>query len=248
MFLPAISYIYFMKKTLSIIASGLLLAGCGSGSESPEKESASTVTPTSPERPTADWESLSDIEKSVDYATGSCTNADTSGDMGACGTDGGVIFYALNRPGGEDVAAQLRVIALQDDRENDEAILWGDGWTIHCADRTADYCDLINAEYPGGNLVAIPKGSGMDIQGTLDKYNSGIQDGTHLVGEEIQPGTYKYNGESSRCYWARLSGLSGSSSDILANGNEKAQAYVTIDPSDRAFESQGCGFWELISD
>lgn len=246
MFLPATRYIYFMKKTLSIIAAGLLLAGCASGNTNSEEESPST--PAQPDRPTANWESISDIEKSVDYATGSCRNADTSGDMGACGTDGGVIFYALNRPGGEDAALNLRVIALQNDRDNDEAILWGDGWTIHCSDRTASDCDLINAEYPGGNLVDIPKGSGMDIEDTLDKFNNGIQDGTHLVGEEIQPGTYKYNGESSRCYWARLSGLSGGSSDIVANGNEEAQAYVTIDPGDRAFESRGCGFWELVAE
>lgn len=75
--------------------------------------------------------------------------------------------------------------------------------------------------------------------------SSSIKDGTHLVGSDIQPGTYRNDGTSS-CYWARLSGTGGTVEDIIANDNPRGQAYVTIDPSDIAFESKNCGSWELV--
>lgn len=78
-----------------------------------------------------------------------------------------------------------------------------------------------------------------------DSSSSSIKDGTHLVGTDIQPGTYRSEGTSS-CYWARLSGTGGTLEDIIANDNPRGQAYVTIDPSDAAFESKNCGSWELV--
>jgi hypothetical protein len=39
--------------------------------------------------------------------------------------------------------------------------------------------------------------------------------GTHLVGTDIEPGVYRTEGEIT--YFARLSGLSGEFSDIIAN-------------------------------
>lgn len=70
-------------------------------------------------------------------------------------------------------------------------------------------------------------------------------DGTYLVGTEIQPGTYRAQPVSS-CYWERLSGLSGASSDIITNEFTKGQALVTILESDMAFKSSKCGRWELV--
>ena len=72
-----------------------------------------------------------------------------------------------------------------------------------------------------------------------------FSDGTHMVGEDIQPGTYRNKGTSS-CYWERLSGFGGTFADIIANENPRGQSYVTIDPSDRAFKSQNCGTWEMV--
>lgn len=60
-----------------------------------------------------------------------------------------------------------------------------------------------------------------------------IEPGTHIVGENIEPGIYV--GLSSWCYWERLSGLTGEFDDILANDNEDGLFYVEILPTDVAF-------------
>ncbi len=69
-----------------------------------------------------------------------------------------------------------------------------------------------------------------------------FSDGTFLVGRNIAAGTYKTSGGPD-CYWARLSGLSGSLSDIIANDLPQGQSIVTISPNDVAFTSDGCGTW-----
>jgi hypothetical protein len=69
----------------------------------------------------------------------------------------------------------------------------------------------------------------------------GFGNGTHLVGEDVEPGTYRSTG-TSLCYWARLSGFGGQLDDIIANGNNTPEI-VTIDASDEGFETSGCGTW-----
>lgn len=66
-----------------------------------------------------------------------------------------------------------------------------------------------------------------------------IPDGISLVGTDIQPGTYKST--SPDCYFARLSDTSGGFSGIITNGN--GATIVTIDPTDKAFESRRCAPW-----
>lgn len=66
--------------------------------------------------------------------------------------------------------------------------------------------------------------------------------GVHIVGQDIEPGTYQTQGSGS-CYWARLRGLSGEFGDIIANGLPSGPASVQIHASDVAFESSGCGQW-----
>lgn len=69
-------------------------------------------------------------------------------------------------------------------------------------------------------------------------------DGTYQVGTDIQPGTYVSGApDSGNCYWARLSGTSGSFSDIIANNNSSGQSVVTIAPTDKVFETSGCNDW-----
>jgi hypothetical protein len=68
-----------------------------------------------------------------------------------------------------------------------------------------------------------------------------IEDGTHAVGDEIKPGTYRANGSGSDCYWARLSSFD--ESDIINNHVGSAHTFVTIKSSDKAFETNGCGDW-----
>lgn len=66
--------------------------------------------------------------------------------------------------------------------------------------------------------------------------------GLFLVGEDIQPGTYRGEG-GSMCYWARLSGTSGELDDVIANGLPEGPTVVTIAESDVAFETRGCSDW-----
>ena len=72
-------------------------------------------------------------------------------------------------------------------------------------------------------------------------------EGTHLVGRDIQPGLYRTDGEIS--YFARLSGISGELSDIIANeAFPPSPVLVEIKETDIAFESQGSGTWTRIDD
>lgn len=66
--------------------------------------------------------------------------------------------------------------------------------------------------------------------------------GIHVVGQDIEPGTYRTEGSGS-CYWARLRGLGGELGDVIANGLPQGPATVKIRPSDVAFETSGCGQW-----
>lgn len=92
---------------------------------------------------------------------------------------------------------------------------------------------------PGATVV-------QTAQVTLTEAASGpsasIKDGISLVGVDIQPGTYK--SDSGNCYFARLSGTSGTFDDIIANGN--GATIVTINSSDNAFESRYCAPWTQV--
>lgn len=68
--------------------------------------------------------------------------------------------------------------------------------------------------------------------------------GTHVVGSDIEPGTYR-SSRTGSCYWARLSGFSGELDDVIGNGNSSPEI-VTISASDAAFETSGCGQWTLV--
>jgi hypothetical protein len=64
----------------------------------------------------------------------------------------------------------------------------------------------------------------------------------YIVGTDMTPGTYKSSGEAG-CYWARVSGFSGSLGQIIANNNTDSPAIVAIGAKDKGFESNGCGTW-----
>lgn len=67
-------------------------------------------------------------------------------------------------------------------------------------------------------------------------------DGTFIIGTDITPGTYKNTGNQG-CYYARLSGFGGTTDEIIANDNSDTTVIVSIDGSDKGFESRGCGTW-----
>lgn len=68
--------------------------------------------------------------------------------------------------------------------------------------------------------------------------------GTHIVGVDVPPDTYRNSGFSPGCYWERLSGFSGELSDIIANNFTTIGQIVEIEPSDVGFRSTSdCGTW-----
>lgn len=69
-------------------------------------------------------------------------------------------------------------------------------------------------------------------------------EGLYIVGEDIQPGTYRSAG-SGYCYWERLSGLSGEFDDLITNDTGEGPMAVTISPNDVAFSTNGCAEWTL---
>jgi len=103
-------------------------------------------------------------------------------------------------------------------------------------------------------LIAMLGSDGTDTKttpsGTSDRQQveeqSGIGNGTYIVGTDIELGTYRSQGTST-CYWARLSGHGGQLGDIIGNGNNSPEI-VTIAASDAAFETRGCGKWVPVEE
>jgi hypothetical protein len=69
--------------------------------------------------------------------------------------------------------------------------------------------------------------------------------GTYVVGDDIQPGTYKTAGPGSlgMCYWERDKDSSGDFGAIIANDNLTGQGVVTVKKTDKVFKTQGCQDW-----
>jgi hypothetical protein len=76
-------------------------------------------------------------------------------------------------------------------------------------------------------------------------------DGTHEVGTgpgQIPPGTYVATVPEQVfdfCMWSRLKGFSGEGRDTITfgTGNKGDKQRVTIAPTDKGFETKGCGTW-----
>ncbi|EUA35705.1 hypothetical protein I553_6270 [Mycobacterium xenopi 4042] len=66
-------------------------------------------------------------------------------------------------------------------------------------------------------------------------------DGTFAVGTDILPGTYTSAGpvQGRTCYWKRTNG-----SDIIDNAMTKKPQVVQIEPTDKAFKTDGCQPWQ----
>ena len=72
--------------------------------------------------------------------------------------------------------------------------------------------------------------------------------GTYIVGVDIEAGTYRSEaGQRGLCYWARLSGLSGELSDVIANeAAARGTVIVEISASDYAFKTSDCAPWRRV--
>lgn len=74
----------------------------------------------------------------------------------------------------------------------------------------------------------------------------GFGDGIHLVGSEVPAGIYRTDGGEG-CYWARLSGFSGTTAEIIANDNATGPVVVEILSSDLGFQTERCGDWSALT-
>src|SRR5687767_6816335 len=68
-------------------------------------------------------------------------------------------------------------------------------------------------------------------------------DGSQIVGKDIVPGTYRTRAGTGNCKWTRRSGFTGSPGEVLATTFAEGPAVVTIQATDKGFESTGCGLW-----
>ena len=71
-------------------------------------------------------------------------------------------------------------------------------------------------------------------------------DGTYQVGSDIEPGTYSSAGPvgDGTCYWKRV----GSDGNLVDNSLSKKPQVVRIEPTDKAFKTDGCQPWRLTPD
>lgn len=69
-------------------------------------------------------------------------------------------------------------------------------------------------------------------------------DGNFAVGTDIVPGVYSSAGPAGTgaCYWKRLG--SGDGNPILDNAMSKKPQVVQIEPTDKAFKTDGCQPWQ----
>lgn len=81
-----------------------------------------------------------------------------------------------------------------------------------------------------------------DLSALTTSQTAPFTDGTFIVNTDISAGTWSAPGGTS-CYWERVSGFSGQSSDIIANDFGTTTPMVTIPASDSGFTSDGCGAW-----
>lgn len=79
----------------------------------------------------------------------------------------------------------------------------------------------------------------------------GIGDGTHIVGTDIERGTYRSSGAEPGlfefCYWTTKAGASSNSKIIdMGSANADEQQVVEIGSGVKAFESNGCAPWTKV--
>jgi hypothetical protein len=68
-------------------------------------------------------------------------------------------------------------------------------------------------------------------------------DGTYTVGTDITPGTYSTAGPvgNGTCYWKRMGNPDGA---LIDNALSKKPQVVQIEPTDKAFKTDGCQPWQ----
>ncbi|WP_370497502.1 hypothetical protein [Mycobacterium sp. pR1184] len=73
------------------------------------------------------------------------------------------------------------------------------------------------------------------------------KDGLYAVGTDIVPGIYSSGGPvgNGTCYWKRTANPDGA---LIDNSLSKKPQVVKIEPTDKAFKTDGCQPWQLTPD
>lgn len=243
-----------MKRLLAaLLAAPLLLTACSTATADIDPDN---------------WETVADMQKDLDAITGEChDNVEEDDGTGYCFNGQTLLTYGV----GIMQAIGVKSAAKTKDTGSEGYLVSKDAWGVYCAvaegeDLTParDLCTKIQDAVPGSeweDAELADKSQSLDMledeeqaeesspQAMTDDDETEpaitFEDGTHMVGSDIQPGTYRNDGTQS-CYWARMSGFGGTTDDIIANDNPRGQTYVTISEDDAAFKSQLCGSWELV--
>lgn len=197
------------------------------------------------------WESNRDMMEGILAAEASCDSFTGEFDETSTCMNSNESSYLLGV--GTQASKDIRIAGVLAEKQSNNAIAWDTEWAVACVGFSAlEDCQKLADAFGSTNEVLDTSDMGTITSDSLsssspipEKSSTEISDGTHLVGSDVQPGTYRNEGTRA-CYWARLSGTGGTVEDIIANDNPRGQSYVTIDPTDIAFQSQNCGTWELV--
>jgi hypothetical protein len=100
----------------------------------------------------------------------------------------------------------------------------------------------VNGDQTGGSNTVPVSGRGVAPPGPRTQFGPG----RYLVNTDIAAGRY-FSDPASGCFWERLSGLGGSTAEVIANEfifNDPRQWIVDIAAADLAFNTNGeCGTW-----
>lgn len=87
-----------------------------------------------------------------------------------------------------------------------------------------------------------------DLSAVVPRRGPIDDEGVFIVGTDVAPGTWRSSGGGGfGCYAARLSGFSGALGDVIANDlSTDGGLVITIQRSDKGFETNGCGTWTKV--
>ena len=220
---------WWRRKRVLLPAAGLLglLLGTALGAAGPSEAELATAE----EDAAAARDALAEAEAALEEAEADFEASEARSAEEVATLEGEVASLELERDEAEEAArealAEEAEELLAEAEEEAEAILEGAEARVEALDEREAALDERAAD--------------LDVEEERQAANT-FGNGIHVVGEDIEAGTYRTDGGGT-CYWARLSGLGGGLNDIIANGLPDGPATVQISSSDAAFESSGCGEW-----
>ncbi len=119
--------------------------------------------------------------------------------------------------------------------------------TVVAETMAAEGVDSTSVPEDATPLPTLPQPTSTPIPPTPTLILRLVEVGTHLIGEDIDPGIYTGmagEGLLGSCYLERLSGLSGTLDDIIANDNSNGLYYIEVKDTDVALGTE-CGLTQL---